>query len=153
MGTWGKNSNLDVHRNIPDMVKRKKGLTDKVVRESLEAAFHEKGSDGMQQWFSSMLYGRVAERVAMATLVSKVLLTQQSHEVNHKIDANSLSWLANRSIGKTDTQTVGYDPENTINQELMPTEDALDVESRPIEDDHGITRANDAENSDPHAPC
>ena len=153
MGTWGKNSNLDVHRNIPDMVKRKKGLTDKVVRESLEAAFHEKGSDGMQQWFSSMLYGRVAERVAMATLVSKVLLTQQSHEVNHKIDANSLSWLANRSIGKTDTQSVVYDPETTIDQDLMPIEDAQDVENRPIEDDQGITRANDDENSDPHAPC
>ena len=153
MGKWVGNSNIEGHRSIPNMVKRKKGLTDKVVRESLEAAFDEKGSDGMQQWFSSMLYGRVAERVAMATLVSKVLLTQQSHEVNHKIDANSLSWLANRSIGKTDTQSVAYDPETTIDQDVMPTEDALDVESRPIEDDHGITRANDAENSDPHAPC
>ena len=132
------------------MVKRKKGLTDKVVRESLEAAFHEKGSDGMQQWFSSMLYGRVAERVAMATLVSKVLLTQQAHEVNHKIDANSLSWLANRSIGKTDTQSVAYDPETTIDQDLMPIEDAQYAESRPIEDDQGITKANDDENSDPH---
>ena len=150
MGTWGKNSNIDGHRSIPHMVKRKKGLTDKVVRESLEAAFHEKGSDGMQQWFSSMLYGRVAERVAMATLVSKVLLTQQAHEVNHKIDANSLSWLANRSIGKTDTQSVAYDPETTIDQDLMHTEDAQDVESRPIEDGQGIARANDDENSDPH---
>lgn len=135
------------------MVKRNKGLTDKVVRESLEAAFNEKGSDGMQQWFSSMLYGRVAERVAMATLVSKVLLTQQAHEVNHKIDADSLSWLRERSIGKTDTQSVAHDPETTIDQEFRAVEDAQDVESRPIEDDQAVSRHDDDENTDPHAPC
>ena len=134
------------------MVKRKKGLTDKVVRESLEAAFNEKGPDGMRAWFSSMLYGRVAERVAMATLVSKVLLTQQAHEVNHKIDADSLSWLRDRSIGKTDTQSVTHDPETTIDQDVTRISDAQDVESRPIEDDPEASRHDDDENSDPHAP-
>ena len=147
VGKFG--TQLDVH----GISKHRKRLTDDELRKAAMRALERRGDDGLTDFFESMAWGRVAERVAFMSFLTKGLDNNSKSDVTARVDFSPLTWLANRSIGKTDTESVAYDPETTIDQDVMPTEDALDVESRPIEDDHGITRANDAENSDPHAPC
>ena len=131
--------------NPSDMTANRKRLTDKELRESALKALDRRGKDGLTDYLESMAWGRVAERVAFMGLLTKIITTNSSTDVTHKISTESLSWLRNRSIGKTDTQSVAHDPENTIDQDVTRIDDAQDVESRPIEDDPEASRRDDGE--------
>ena len=144
VGKFG--TQLDVH----DISKHRKRLTDDELRKSAMRALERRGANGLDDYMESMAWGRVAERVAFMSFLTKALDNNSKADLTARVDFSPLSWLANRSIGKTDTQTVGHDDKTTIDQEFKTVDDAQEVESRPIADGQAATRHDDGENSDPH---
>ena len=137
VGKFG--TQLDVH----DISKHRKRLTDDELRKSAMRALERRGANGLDDYMESMAWGRVAERVAFMSFLTKALDNNSKADLTARVDFSPLSWLANRSIGKTDTQSVAHDPENTIDQDVTRIDDAQDVESRPIADDPEVSRHDD----------